>query len=192
MFASRCCCIRKYLKYVTHYVIMPYAPRVCLLAPQKTEAFASASCPTFMNNCQTILNDFDTLTKKCHIFRQSPLKTASKWTKPAHSSKESYAFLSRCHPLDYLFIVRYACFVPVMQKMQINLLFSLSLTLQGCPYITKKRHSVFGGWIPFLCFLISLSALIPNVGANMRIFLMPLTLASYRFSMRIVCLYVKE
>ena len=47
--------------------------------------------------CQTIINYFDTLTKKCHIFRQSPLKTTSKWTKPAHSSKESYAFLSRCH-----------------------------------------------------------------------------------------------
>ena len=40
----------------------------------------------------------DTLTKKWHIFRQSPLKTHHNVAKLAHSSKESHAFLSRCHP----------------------------------------------------------------------------------------------
>ena len=38
---------------------MPYAPRACPVLHRKQKLFASASCPTFMNNYQTILNYFD-------------------------------------------------------------------------------------------------------------------------------------
>ena len=66
-----------------------------LLAPQKTEAFASASCPTFKNNCQTICLSF-AMPALCRCDPENKLKL--KFREIAYNEKSTEFLQCFCAP----------------------------------------------------------------------------------------------